>query len=71
MFLQRKHKFLKVFFHDFVDLVFEQFPSGDSIIRLQTDSSNSRENFFSFLSPKLVLAYAEDILSDSRLKNLC
>ena len=24
---------------------------------------------FSILSPKLVLAYAEDILSDSRLKN--
>ena len=26
---------------------------------------------FSILSPKLVLEYAEDILSDSRLKKLC
>ena len=31
-----------------IDLVFEQFPSGDSIIRLQTDSGNSREDFFHF-----------------------
>ena len=41
-----KTQIFKIFLHDFVDLVFEQFPSGDSIIRLQTDSSNSREDFF-------------------------
>ena len=41
MFLQRKHNFFTTFLHDFVDLVFEQFPSGESIIRLQTDSSKS------------------------------